>query len=159
MINKILKVGDIVPNFSLPDQDNQLVSLSDFDKNHILIYFYPKAMTPGCTIQACNLRDNIEEIKSLGIKEIIGISTDKPEKLLLFFEKEILNFILLSDQSREVCKKFGVWKEKKFMNKLYFGINRSSFIINQNRVIEKVFDNFKVHEHHNIIINYLKSKK
>ncbi len=89
-----LKAGDIAPKFSLPDQDGEQVNLTDFQGQRVLVYFYPKAMTPGCTVQACGLRDNMDELKKAGV-DVLGISTDKPEKLSRFAEKELLNFTLL----------------------------------------------------------------
>ena len=86
-----LKAGDIAPKFSLPDQDGEEVNLTDFQGQRVLVYFYPKAMTPGCTVQACGLRDNMDDLKKAGV-EVLGISTDKPEKLSRFAEKELLNF-------------------------------------------------------------------
>ena len=85
-----LKAGDIAPKFSLPDQDGEQVNLTDFQGQRVLVYFYPKAMTPGCTVQACGLRDNMDELKKAGV-DVLGISTDKPEKLSRFAEKELLN--------------------------------------------------------------------
>ncbi len=97
-----LKAGDIAPKFSLPDQDGEQVNLTDFQGQRVLVYFYPKAMTPGCTVQACGLRDNMDELKKVGV-EVLGISTDKPEKLSRFAEKELLNFTLLSDEDHQVA--------------------------------------------------------
>lgn len=88
-----LKAGDTAPKFSLPDQDGEQVNLADFQGQRVLVYFYPKAMTPGCTVQACGLRDNMDALKTVGV-EVLGISTDKPEKLSRFAEKEVLNFTL-----------------------------------------------------------------
>ena len=113
-----LKAGDIAPKFSLPDQDGEQVNLTDFQGQRVLVYFYPKAMTPGCTVQACGLRDNMDELKKAGV-DVLGISTDKPEKLSRFAEKELLNFTLLSDEDHQVCEQFGVWGEKSFMGKTY----------------------------------------
>ena len=123
-----LKAGDIAPKFSLPDQDGEQVNLTDFQGQRVLVYFYPKAMTPGCTVQACGLRDNMDELKKAGV-DVLGISTDKPEKLSRFAEKELLNFTLLSDEDHQVCEQFGVWGEKSFMGKTYDGIHRISFLI------------------------------
>lgn len=153
---KPLEEGDKAPSFSLPDKDGELICSSDYQNERILLYFYPKAMTPGCTVQACNLRDNTDELKKHNIT-IIGISTDKPEKLLKFAEKELLNFDLLSDQHHFVAKAFGVWGQKEFMGKTYEGIHRVSFLINTDGVIEKVFKNFKASNHHDIILDYLKN--
>ena len=88
-----LKAGDIAPKFSLPDQDGEEVNLTDFQGQRVLVYFYPKAMTPGCTVQACGLRDNMDDLKKAGV-EVLGISTDKPEKLSRFAEKELLNLVV-----------------------------------------------------------------
>lgn len=151
-----LKAGDIAPQFSLPDQDGELISLTDFLGQKVLVYFYPKAMTPGCTIQACGLRDNMDDLKKAGV-EVLGISTDKPEKLSCFAEKELLNFTLLSDEDHQVASKFSVWGKKTFMGKTYDGIYRISFLVGVDGTIEKVFDNFKTSNHHDIVLAYLKS--
>ncbi len=153
----LLKAGDMAPQFSLPDQDGEQVNLADFEGARVLIYFYPKAMTPGCTVQACGLRDNLDQLKDAGV-EVLGISTDKPEKLSRFVEKEMLNFTLLSDEDHQVCEQFGVWGEKSFMGKTYFGINRISFLIRGDGKIEKVFTEFKTSDHHDIVLNYLQSE-
>lgn len=149
-----LKAGEKAPPFSLPDQDGELVQSKDFDDQRVLIYFYPKAMTPGCTVQACNLRDNFDDFKKYNVA-IVGISTDKPEKLSRFSEKELLNFTLLSDEDHKVSQAFGVWGEKEFMGKTYDGIHRTSFLITKDGIIEHVFDNFKTSDHHQIVLDYL----
>lgn len=150
----LLKTGDLVPKFSLPDQDGEQIKFIDFQGQRVLIYFYPKAMTPGCTIQACNLRDNIDKFSMANIA-ILGISTDTPQKLLLFSEKESLNFTLLSDDKHQVCEQFGIWGEKTFIGKRYNGIHRVSFLIDVNGKVEKVFDKFTPSNHHTIILNYV----
>lgn len=149
-----LKAGNTAPKFSLPDQDGEQVNLTDFKGRRVLIYFYPKAMTPGCTTQACGLRDNMDELKKAGV-EVLGISTDNPAKLLRFAEKELLNFTLLADENHKVCEQFGVWGEKTFMGKTYDGVHRISFLLNKQGVIEKVFDDFKASNHHEIVLNWL----
>ncbi len=151
-----LKIGDEAPKFSLPDQDGELINLTDFAGERVLIYFYPKAMTPGCTVQACGLRDNMSIFKQAGV-EVLGISTDKPEKLSRFVEKELLNFTLLSDEDHKVCEQFGIWGEKTFMGKTYDGIHRISFLIGKEGKVEQVFDDFKTTNHHEIILNYLQN--
>ncbi|UVK77862.1 MAG: thiol peroxidase [Sodalis sp. Fse] len=150
-----LKAGDTAPQFILPDQDGELISFSDFQGQRVLVYFYPKAMTPGCTVQACGLRDNMDDFKKVGV-EVLGISPDKSEKLSLFTDKELLNFTLLSDEEHQVASQFGVWGEKIFMGKTYDGIHRISFLVDKNGIIEKVFDDFKISNHHNIVLKYLK---
>lgn len=151
-----LKAGDRAPEFSLPDQDGEMVNLSDFSGSKLLVYFYPKAMTPGCTVQACGLRDNMTALNDAGV-QVVGISTDKTEKLARFVDKELLNFTLLSDVDHQVCEQFGIWGEKSFMGKSYQGIHRVSFLIGTDGKIEKVFDNFKTADHHDIILNYILS--
>ena len=156
MVNP-LKEGEKAPQFSLPDQDGEQISLNDFKGQRVLIYFYPKAMTPGCTVQACNLRDSAEEFKKYEVI-IIGISADKPEKLSRFMEKELLNFTLLSDDNHEVSQAFGAWGEKEFMGKTFDGIHRISFLIGKDGKIEKVFNNFKTNNHHEVVLDYLKNQ-
>ncbi|URJ25968.1 thioredoxin-dependent thiol peroxidase [Blochmannia endosymbiont of Camponotus sp.] len=151
----LLQPGDTVPQFNLPDQNGVLINIDSYiGRKKILIYFYPKAMTPGCTVQACKLRDNMDTFRKLGI-EIIGISNDKSEKLLKFSEQEMLNFILLYDENYQISKKFGVWGEKRFMGKTYNGIHRVSFIIDQTGTIEQVFKYFKPVDHDQIVLRYL----
>ncbi|HDT2999183.1 TPA: thioredoxin-dependent thiol peroxidase [Proteus mirabilis] len=149
-----LKAGDKAPQFSLPDQDGEIINLSDFAGQRVLVYFYPKAMTPGCTTQACGLRDEMDTLKKANV-EVLGISTDKSEKLSRFTEKEMLNFTLLSDEDHKVAEQFGIWGEKQFMGKTYDGIHRTTFLIDKNGVIEHVFDNFKTSNHHQVVIDYL----
>ena len=152
-----LKAGDKAPQFSLPDQDGEIINLSDYQGQRVLVYFYPKAMTPGCTVQACGLRDEMETLREKGV-EVLGISTDKPEKLSRFAEKELLNFALLSDEDHQVCEQFGVWGEKQFMGKTYDGIHRISFLIDEQGKIQHVFDKFKTGEHHQVVLDYLQSR-
>ncbi len=152
-----LKAGDTAPQFSLPDQDGEQINLADFQGQKVLVYFYPKAMTPGCTVQACGLRDNMDQLKEVGV-EVLGISTDKPEKLSKFAEKELLNFTLLSDEDHAVSQAFGVWGEKSFMGKTYDGIHRISFLLDGNGNVEKVFDDFKTSNHHDIVLAYVTGK-
>ena len=151
MVNP-LKEGEKAPPFSLPDQDGELISSKEFKDQRILLYFYPKAMTPGCTVQACNLRDSADDFKKYNVV-VIGISTDKPEKLSRFVDKELLNFTLLSDEDHKTCDAFGVWGEKEFMGKTYDGIHRISFLIDKDGKIEKVFDDFKTANHHTIVLD------
>ena len=156
MINP-LKQGQNAPHFSLLNQHNETVSLTDFQGKKVLVYFYPKALTPGCTTQACGLRDVKAELDALNTV-VIGISPDSPQKLANFEEKKALNFTLLSDENHKVAEQFGVWGEKKFMGRIYDGVHRISFLIDENGVIEQVFDKFKTGEHADVVLDYLKNK-
>ena len=151
-----LSVGNQAPIFTLLNQQEQPVSLNDFLGKKVLVYFYPKALTPGCTTQACGLRDSKSELDELGLV-VLGISPDTPKKLAQFIEKKALNFTLLSDPDHKIAEQFGVWGEKKFMGKTYDGIHRISFLIDENGKIIHVFDKFKTKEHHQIIVDYLRS--
>ena len=149
-----LKAGDIAPAFSLPNQDNQNVSLSEFAGKKVLIFFYPKAMTPCCTIQAQGIRDSFDALTALNV-EILGISPDAVKRLPKFIEKESLNYNLLSDEDHAIADAFGIWGLKKFMGREYDGIHRTSFLINETGEIEHVFDKFKTKDHHEVVLAYL----
>ncbi|VEG69260.1 peroxiredoxin Bcp [[Pasteurella] aerogenes] len=149
-----LNIGDFAPHFTLLNQDSQPVSLQDFAGKKVLVYFYPKALTPGCTTQACGLRDSKAELDKLGVV-ILGISPDSPKKLAQFIEKKALNFILLSDEDHQVAEQFGVWGEKKFMGRVFDGIHRISFLIDEQGKIEQVFTKFKTTDHHQVVLDYL----
>lgn len=151
-----LQVGDTAPQFTLINQEGMPVSLAEFKGKKVLIYFYPKALTPGCTTQACGLRDVKNELEKLGVV-ILGISPDSPKKLAQFVEKKALNFALLADETHQVAEQFGVWGEKKFMGRTYDGIHRVSFLIDEQGKIQQVFDKFKTGEHHQVVLNYLQS--
>ncbi|NRA84240.1 MAG: thioredoxin-dependent thiol peroxidase [Gammaproteobacteria bacterium] len=151
-----LQAGDPAPQFSLFDKDDNSVSLSQFNGKRVLVYFYPKAMTPGCNIQAQGLRDSIEQLTSLNVV-VLGISPDATKRLVKFTDKYQLNFSLLSDEDHSVADAFGVWGLKKFMGKEYDGIHRLSFLINEHGVIEHVFNKFKTKEHHQVVLDYLNS--
>ncbi|OOF53318.1 thioredoxin-dependent thiol peroxidase [Rodentibacter genomosp. 2] len=153
---KTLQAGDTAPQFTLNNQSEIPVSLAEFKGKKVLVYFYPKALTPGCTIQACGLRDAKNELEKLGVV-ILGISPDSPKKLAQFTEKKALNFTLLSDENHHVAEQFGVWGEKKFMGRTYDGIHRISFLIDEQGNIQQVFDKFKTGEHHQVVLDYLQS--
>lgn len=153
-----LKIGDIAPEFTLLDQNNSSVSLSQFRGKRVLVYFYPKALTPGCTTQACGLRDSKAELDELNVV-VLGISPDQPKKLAQFVEKKGLNFTLLSDPEHQIAEAFGVWGEKKFLGKTYNGIHRISFLVDASGRIEAVFDKFKTSEHHQMIVDFVKGQK
>lgn len=149
-----LNIGDFAPHFTLLNQDSQPVSLQDFAGKKVLVYFYPKALTPGCTTQACGLRDSKAELDKLGVV-ILGISPDAPKKLAQFIEKKALNFTLLSDEDHQVAEQFGVWGEKNFMGRVFDGIHRISFLIDEQGKIEQVFTKFKTTDHHQVVLDYL----
>ncbi|WGE68044.1 thioredoxin-dependent thiol peroxidase [Actinobacillus equuli subsp. haemolyticus] len=153
-----LKAGDKAPQFTLLDQHEQPISLSQFAGKKVLVYFYPKALTPGCATQACGLRDSKSELEQLNVV-VLGISPDLPKKLAQFVEKKALNFTLLSDADHQVAEAFGVWGEKKFMGRTYDGIHRISFLVNEQGIIEQVFDKFKTGEHHQMVVDFVKGTK
>ncbi|WP_010606388.1 thioredoxin-dependent thiol peroxidase [Pseudoalteromonas maricaloris] len=151
-----LKVGDKAPLFSLQNQNDETVELATLLKSHqVLVYFYPKALTPGCTVQAENLRDHKAELAELNTVAV-GISPDAVKKLKNFENKKELNFDLLSDEDHAVADEFGVWGLKKFMGKEYDGIHRLSFLVGQDGTIKHVFNKFKTKDHHEVVINHLK---
>lgn len=151
-----LTAGTVAPDFELPDQNGTVVKLSSLQGKKVLVYFYPKAMTPGCTTQACALRDSKTELEQRNLV-VLGISPDSSMRLKKFEARDELNFTLLADEEHKVADAFGVWGLKKFMGKEYDGIHRISFLINEQGVIEHVFDNFKTSNHHQIVIDYLDS--
>ncbi|MGY4676308.1 thioredoxin-dependent thiol peroxidase [Pasteurella sp. P03HT] len=151
---EILQIGALAPQFTLLNQYNDPVSLNQFAGKKVLIYFYPKALTPGCNTQACGLRDTKTELEKRGVV-ILGISPDSPEKLAKFTEKKSLNFFLLADQDHQVAEQFGVWGKKKFLGKTYDGIHRISFLIDEQGKVEQVFTQFKTSTHHQVVLDYL----
>ncbi|AAN54929.1 thioredoxin-dependent thiol peroxidase [Shewanella oneidensis MR-1] len=147
-----LTAGAKAPLFTLQDQQGNTVSLQEcLTRGPVLVYFYPKASTPGCTVQACGLRDSKAELDSHSVTAL-GISPDPVAKLAKFAEKQSLNFTLLSDEDHSVADAFGVWGEKKFMGKIYDGIHRLSFLINTDGTIAHVFDKFKTSDHHQVVL-------
>ncbi|MFC0445062.1 thioredoxin-dependent thiol peroxidase [Pseudidiomarina halophila] len=150
-----LKVGDKAPQFTLSDANEQQVALNELLKQgKVLVYFYPKAMTPGCTVQAQQLRDHQAELAEHNVITV-GISPDAPKRLAKFTERDELNFTLLSDEDHAVAEAFGVWGLKKFMGREYDGIHRISFLINQDGTIAEVFDKFKTKDHHQVVLDTL----
>lgn len=152
-----LTAGQQAPDFTLPDQDNHPVNLKQLlQTQDVLVYFYPKAMTPGCTVQACALRDNYAAFVDLNVK-VVGISTDSPARLAKFAVRDQLPFTLLADEHHQVAEAFGVWGPKKFMGKEYDGLHRISFLIKQDGTVAKVFDTFKTSNHHQVVLSYLQA--
>ncbi|WP_159651516.1 thioredoxin-dependent thiol peroxidase [Vibrio atypicus] len=153
-----LTAGTPAPAFSLLDQDGNTVTLADFTGKKVLFYFYPKAMTPGCTVQAQGLRDIKAELDAHNVV-VLGVSIDPVKRLGKFIERDELNFTLLSDEDHAAADQFGVWGEKKFMGKVYDGLHRISFLINEEGVIEHVFNKFKTKTHHEVVLDYLNENK
>lgn len=141
-----LKVGDTVPNFTVNDQDGNSISLSDYKGKKLIVFFYPKANTPGCTAEACNLRDNYKELQDEGY-ELLGVSADTERKQKNFQEKFDFPFPLLADTEKEVINAFGVWGEKKFMGRIYDGIHRKTFVVNEKGIVSRVIDKVKTKDH------------
>lgn len=141
-----LKIGDKAPDFKGLNQNGEQVALSDYKGKKLVIYFYPKDLTPGCTAQACNLKENYDELKQKGF-EILGVSADDEARHLKFIEKYELPFALLADTDHKVIKSFGVWGPKKFMGKEYEGIIRTTFVIDENGIIEHIIEKVKTKNH------------
>lgn len=151
--------GKKAPLFSAPGSDGNTYKLSDLlGEKGLILYFYPRDSTPGCTTEACDFRDNAVEIKKMGYN-IVGISRDNLKSHQKFVEKQSLNFLLLSDDSGDICERYGVWQEKQFMGKKSMGIVRSTFILDETAKIKKIFTNVKVKGHIPAIIEELKSIK
>jgi peroxiredoxin Q/BCP len=148
-------VGNLAPEFSLKDQNGNLVNLSDFkDKKHVVLYFYPKAMTPGCTTQACGIRDHKKDFDERDTV-VLGVSPDPVKRLPKFIEKENLNFTLLSDEDHAVAEQYGCWGMKKFMGKEFMGLIRTTFIIDKEGKLVKLLDKFKTVTHHEDVLKVL----
>lgn len=149
-----LHVGSTVPTLTRLDQHGKPISLADFAGKKVLLYFYPKAMTPGCTVQAQGLRDIQAELAAHNVV-VLGVSIDSVARLGKFIERDKLNFTLLSDEDHQLADQFGVWGEKKFMGKTYDGLHRISFLIDEQGKVAHVFDKFKTKDHHQVVLNYL----
>jgi thioredoxin-dependent peroxiredoxin len=146
-----LKIGDKAPNFSGLDQDGNKHELSDYNGKKLVVFFYPKASTPGCTAEACDLRDNFERFKANNY-ELLGVSADNAKRQANFIDKNKLPFPLLADEDKSVIEAFGVWGPKKFMGKEYDGIHRTTFVISENGIIENIIEKVKTKEHANQIL-------
>ncbi len=140
------KAGTKAPSFKASDQEGVVRSLKDYAGKWVILYFYPKDDTPGCTKEACSFRDGFALYKRAGI-EVIGVSVDSVKKHAKFVEKYSLPFTLLSDEDKKIVEAYGVWGEKKFMGRTYMGTNRVSYLINPEGKIAKVYDKVKPEEH------------
>lgn len=141
-----LKVGDQVPDFTVPDQDGNTISASDYKGKKWVVFFYPRANTPGCTAEACNLRDHYAELQVQGYS-LLGVSADTQKKQSNFRNKYDFPFPLLADEKREVIEAFGVWGPKKFMGREFDGIHRKTFIIDEEGNVSRVIDKVKTKDH------------
>ncbi len=143
---KTLQVGDKVPQFTSKDQDGNEIKLSDYKGKKLVVFFYPRANTPGCTAEACNLRDNYNELQAKGY-HLLGVSEDSQKKQSNFRDKYSFPFPLLADEDHTVINAFGVWGPKKFMGKEYDGIHRTTFIVDGEGAVEKVIEKVKTKDH------------
>lgn len=141
-----LKQGDAVPNFSAKDEQGNTISLSDYKGKKLIVFFYPKANTPGCTAEACNLRDHYKALQEKGY-ELLGVSADSEKQQANFKNKYDFPFPLLADEDKTVINAFGVWGPKKFMGREYDGIHRMTFLIDEDGVVETVIDKVKTKDH------------
>ena len=152
----VLKLGNLAPTFTLLNQKGEKVSLKDFRGSaNVVLYFYPKAMTPGCTVQACGLRDSKKQLEKLDAVAL-GLSPDPVNRLAKFEEKQSLNFDLLADEDHAIADKYGVWDLKKFMGREYMGIVRTTFIIDKQGRLVHIMDKFKTKTHHDDVLELLK---
>lgn len=153
------KVGNLAPAFNLTNQRGEKVALKDFKgKKNVVLYFYPKAMTPGCTTQACGIKDSQAAFKKLNTV-VLGVSPDAEDKLLKFEDKYDLNFDLLADHDHKIADKYGVWGMKKFMGKEFMGLIRTTFIIGKDGRLKSIMNKFKTKTHHDDVIAEIKSLK
>ncbi len=143
---KTLKVGDKVPEFTSKDQDGNTINLSDYKGKKLIVFFYPKASTPGCTVEACNLRDNYHTFQEQGY-ELLGVTADSAKRQTNFKNKYKLPFPLLADEDHTVLNTFGVWGPKKFMGRAYDGIHRMTFVIDETGVVSEVIEKVKTKDH------------
>ena len=142
----MLKIGDIAPVINSIDENGDAITLEQFKGKKVVLYFYPKDMTPGCTVQSCNLRDNYQTLLDNGYV-VLGCSADSPERHQKFIEKHDLPFSLISDENKEVLNAYGVWGPKKFMGKEYDGINRTTFVIDKDGIIKDIITKVKTKAH------------
>ncbi len=153
---KLPALNQPAPAFSAPDQHGNIVTLDSLRGRNVVLYFYPKAMTPGCTVQACGIRDHHAEFAALNTL-VLGISPDAPQRLQKFIERDQLNFDLLSDEDHAIADAYGVWALKKFMGKEYEGIHRITFIIDAQGVLRHIIEKVKTKTHHDETLALVKT--
>lgn len=147
-----LTVGSLAPDFEQKDQNGDLVKLSDYKGQKVVLYFYPKDSTPGCTAQACNLNDNLDALKAKGYI-VLGVSVDSPKSHKKFIEKYGLGFTLISDEDHSVVEAYGVWVEKSMYGRTYMGTARTTFIIDENGIIQNIIGKVDTKNHTNQVIS------
>lgn len=152
-----MQIGQEAPLFSLPSSNGETVNLKDYRGENVIVYFYPKDMTPGCTTQACDFRDRIEDFSALNTV-ILGISPDPLQRHEKFIEKYQLPFELLADEEHKVAEQYDVWKLKKNFGKEYMGIERSTFVIDKNGVLVKEWRKVRVKDHVEEALNFVKEE-
>ena len=150
----MLKVGDKAPEFCLPDVEDNSLSLADFSGNKVVLWFFPKASTPGWIIEGQGFRDEFQKYEEKNI-QIIGCSADPPKKQKKFCDKQRFQYPMLCDENHEMLKVYGVWGKKKFMGREYMGISRMTYVIDEHGIIDKVYEKVKVKSHSRDIINDL----
>ena len=150
----MLKVGDKAPNFTLQNQDENPVSLSDYKDKKVVLWFYPRASTPGWTVEGKGFRDEYQKFEEKNVA-ILGCSADPPKKQKKFCEKQKFTYPLLSDENHEMLKDYGVWGKKKFMGREYMGIFRITYIIDENGMIKHVFEKVKTGSHAKDVLDIL----
>jgi thioredoxin-dependent peroxiredoxin len=153
---KMLEEGKKAPRFKLKDQNGEVISLESLKGKNVVLYFYPKDDTSGCTAEACNFRDEFPKFKKV-YAVILGVSPDSVESHKKFAAKYKLPFSLLSDENKEVCEKYGVWQEKSMYGKKYMGVVRTTFVINEKGIIKKIFPKVKVEDHNTEVMEALKA--
>lgn len=146
-----LKIGEKAPDFKGIDQNGKEISLTDFKGKKVVLFFYPKASTPGCTAEACDLQNNIERFVNANY-QVIGVSADSQKRQLNFATKNNLEYPLIADEDKVIINAYGVWGPKKFMGREYDGIHRTTFIIDENGLIEDIISKVKTKEHTNQIL-------
>ena len=152
-----LKEGDIAPDFKVINELGDEMTLADFSGKKLVLYFYPKDSTPGCTTESCNLRDHYADLKTKGF-EVLGVSADNEASHLKFIKKHELPFHLLADTEKDLLNAYGVWGPKKFMGRVFDGIHRTTFVIDENGMIERVFTKVKTKEHTEQILESYQKK-
>lgn len=150
----MIKVGDVAPDFALPSGDGGTIRLSDLKGKKVVLYFYPKDNTPGCTKEACSFRENLSTLKNKGAV-VLGVSADRVDSHARFADRFSLSFPLLSDESKEVIRSYGVWKQKSLYGRKFMGIERTTFVINERGIIEHIFPKVKVEGHTKEVLQVL----